>query len=108
MGGQLLTRRTRRFAGCFALLRGRFARFAQGITHISQTFRNVSRTFRGRFTGYAGLQLTRVNGMFRNVSRALRGITRGFTQGVTHVSHTLRARYAGITHRESVSVTGRR
>ena len=43
-------------------------------------------------------------GVFREVFRARFAC---FAQGITHVSRTFRARFAGITHRESVSLTGR-
>ena len=50
-------------------------------------------------------------GVFRGVFRVFREVFRArfacFAQGITHVSRTFRARFAGITHRESVSHTGR-
>ena len=108
-GGQDSDTQDATFRGCFALLRGRFARFAQGITHISQTFRNVSRTFRGRFTIHGRTQGYTGEAMFRNVSargrapagalEPLRGITpRGFHEGrnacFAHVTRTLRGHNA--------------
>ena len=98
MGGQLLTRRTRRFAGCFALLRESFACFAQGITHILQTFFAM---FRGRFADVSRVtQVVTYTGkacfaMFRGRYAALRvWFHAGRNACFAHVTRTLRGHNA--------------
>ena len=92
------------FRTCFAHVSRCFARFTQGITHVSRMFRACFAMFRGisqdslMIRGFA---------MIRDVSHMFRARFARFAQGITHVSRMFRACFEGVKHGECASHTGR-
>ena len=92
------------FRTCFAHVSRCFARFTQGITHVSRMFRACFAMFRG--VSQDSLMI-RGFAMIRDVSHMFRARFARFAQGITHVSRMFRACFAGVKHGECASHTGR-
>ena len=83
------------FRTCFTHVSRCFARFTQGITHVSRMFHACFTMFRGvsrdslMILGFA---------IIRDVSHMFRACCARFAQGITHVSRMFRACFAGVKH----------
>ena len=76
------------FRTCFAHVSRCFARFTQGITHVSRMFRDVSRCF-ARFADESRIRDD--SRCFAHVSRTFREIRAGHYARFAHVSRMFRA-----------------